>query len=665
MELEQAKQRAEELRRVIERNNRLYYMENAPELEDFEYDALTRELKAIEAEYPQLVTPSSPTQHVNEAASSKFSKVAHTVKMESLQDAFSFGELREFDARVREAGVEPQYVVEEKIDGLSVSLEYQDGRFVRGSTRGDGLVGEDVTENLATIRAIPKTLPPGAPEFLEVRGEVYMPHDAFFALKEEQELQDKVPFKNPRNAAAGSLRQKDAKITAARGLSIFVFNLQQVRGRSFARHSETLDFIKQMGFPVSPRYRVFTSIEDALKEIEAIGQMRGTLAYDIDGAVIKVDDLAAREALGSTNKFPRWAIAFKYPPEVKETVVREVEVSVGRTGVLTPTAVFDPVFLAGTSVSRASLHNEDIIRSLDLRIGDTIRVRKAGDIIPEVIGVARHGDGTEPYRMPDTCPSCGAPVVHLQDEAALRCVNPECPAQSLRNLIHFASRNAMAIDGLGEAVAVQLTERGFVHTVADLYSLTKEQLLQLDKFKDKSAQNLLDAIEASKQNNLDKLVFGLGIRNIGDKAAAQLAEHFGSMQALAAASGEEIAAIDGIGAVMAQSVTEFFARSGTADLLARLQAAGVNMEWHGEKKGTALAGMTLVVTGTLPHLSRQEAEALIVQNGGKASGSVSKKTAYVVAGEAAGSKLTKAQTLGIPILDEAGLYRLIGQQPQE
>lgn len=665
MELEQAKQRAEELRRVIERNNRLYYMENAPELEDFEYDALTRELKAIEAEYPQLVTPSSPTQHVNEAASSKFSKVAHTVKMESLQDAFSFEELREFDARVREAGVEPQYVVEEKIDGLSVSLEYQDGRFVRGSTRGDGLVGEDVTENLATIRAIPKTLPPGAPEFLEVRGEVYMPHDAFFALKEEQELQDKVPFKNPRNAAAGSLRQKDAKITAARGLSIFVFNLQQVRGRSFARHSETLDFIKQMGFPVSPRYRVFTSIEDALKEIEAIGQMRGTLAYDIDGAVIKVDDLAAREALGSTNKFPRWAIAFKYPPEVKETVVREVEVSVGRTGVLTPTAVFDPVFLAGTSVSRASLHNEDIIRSLDLRIGDTIRVRKAGDIIPEVIGVARHGDGTEPYRMPDTCPSCGAPVVHLQDEAALRCVNPECPAQSLRNLIHFASRNAMAIDGLGEAVAVQLTERGFVHTVADLYSLTKEQLLQLDKFKDKSAQNLLDAIEASKQNNLDKLVFGLGIRNIGDKAAAQLAEHFGSMQALAAASGEEIAAIGGIGAVMAQSVTEFFARGGTADLLTRLQAAGVNMEWHGEKKGTALAGMTLVVTGTLPHLSRQEAEALIVQNGGKASGSVSKKTSYVVAGEAAGSKLTKAQTLGIPILDEAGLYRLIGQQPQE
>ena len=585
--------------------------------------------------------------------------------MESLQDAFSYEELREFDARVREANILPAYVVEEKIDGLSVSLEYENGRLVRGSTRGDGLVGEDVTENLATIRDIPKTLPEGAPEFLEVRGEVYMPHEAFLALKEEQELQDKAPFKNPRNAAAGSLRQKDAKITAARGLSIFVFNLQQVRGRSFARHSETLDFLRQMGFPVSPRYRVFSSIEEAIREIEAIGQMRGQLAYDIDGAVIKVDDLAARESLGSTNKFPRWAIAFKYPPEVKETVLRAVEVSVGRTGVLTPTAVFDPVFLAGTSVSRASLHNEDIIRSLDLRIGDTIQVRKAGDIIPEVIGVARHAMDAAPYRMPDVCPSCGAPVVHLQEEAALRCVNPECPAQSLRNLIHFASRNAMAIDGLGEAVAVQLTDRGLVRTVADLYTLSMDQLLTLDKFKEKSAQNLLNAIQGSKGNNLDKLVFGLGIRNIGDKAAAQLAEHFGTMQALARATEEEIAAIDGIGAIMAQSVTEFFAKEGTQDLLQRLSALGVNMDWHGEKKGTALAGMTLVVTGTLPHLSRQEAEALIVRNGGKASGSVSKKTAYLVAGEAAGSKLTKAQSLGVPVIDEAELYRLVGQEPAE
>ena len=661
MELEQARKRVAELREVIERNNRLYYMDNAPELEDFEYDALTRELKALEAQYPALVTPDSPTQHVNEAASSKFSKVAHAVKMESLQDAFSYDELRDFDARVREAGIAPRYVVEAKIDGLSVSLEYENGRLVRGSTRGDGLVGEDVTENIATMKDIPHVLP-DAPEFLEVRGEVYMPHQAFFALKEQQELEEKTPFKNPRNAAAGSLRQKDARITASRGLSIFVFNLQQVRGRSFSYHSETLDYLKSLGFPVSPRYSVFYSIEDAIREIEAIGAGRGSLAFDIDGAVIKVDDLAARETLGSTNKFPRWAIAFKYPPEVKETVLREVEVSVGRTGVLTPTAVFDPVFLAGTSVSRASLHNADIIRTLGIRIGDTIQVRKAGDIIPEVIGVTRHAAGAPDYEMPATCPSCGAPVTHLEGEAALRCVNPECPAQSLRNLIHFASRNAMAIDGLGEAVAIQLTDRGLVHTVADLYTLRQEDLLQLDKFKQKSANNLLAAIENSKRNNLDKLVFGLGIRNIGDKAAAQLAEHFGSMQALAAASAEEIAAIDGIGAIMAESVTEFFAKAGTVDLLARLRAAGVNMDWHGEKKGTALAGMTIVVTGTLPTISRQEAEALIARNGGKASGSVSKKTAYVLAGEAAGSKLTKARSLGVPVIDEAAFLRMIDQK---
>lgn len=661
MELEQARKRVAELREVIERNNRLYYMDNAPELEDFEYDALTRELKALEAQYPALVTPDSPTQHVNEAASSKFSKVAHAVKMESLQDAFSYDELRDFDTRVREAGIAPRYVVEAKIDGLSVSLEYENGRLVRGSTRGDGLVGEDVTENIATMKDIPHVLP-DAPEFLEVRGEVYMPHQAFFALKEQQELEEKTPFKNPRNAAAGSLRQKDARITASRGLSIFVFNLQQVRGRSFSYHSETLDYLKSLGFPVSPRYSVFYSIEDAIREIEAIGAGRGSLAFDIDGAVIKVDDLAARETLGSTNKFPRWAIAFKYPPEVKETVLREVEVSVGRTGVLTPTAVFDPVFLAGTSVSRASLHNADIIRTLGIRIGDTIQVRKAGDIIPEVIGVTCHAAGAPDYEMPATCPSCGAPVTHLEGEAALRCVNPECPAQSLRNLIHFASRNAMAIDGLGEAVAIQLTDRGLVHTVADLYTLRQEDLLQLDKFKQKSANNLLAAIENSKRNNLDKLVFGLGIRNIGDKAAAQLAEHFGSMQALAAASAEEIAAIDGIGAIMAESVTEFFAKAGTVDLLARLRAAGVNMDWHGEKKGTALAGMTIVVTGTLPTLSRQEAEALIARNGGKASGSVSKKTAYVLAGEAAGSKLTKARSLGVPVINEAAFLRMIDQK---
>ena len=460
MELEQARKRAEELRVIIEKNNRLYYDQDAPELEDFEYDAMTRELKAIEKEYPELVTANSPTQHVGGTASSKFSKVTHAVKMESLQDAFSFDELREFDARVREAGVRPEYVVEAKIDGLSVSLEYRMGQLVRGSTRGDGVVGEDVTENIATIKDIPHELP-DAPEFLEVRGEVYMPHSAFFKLKEQQELEDKTPFKNPRNAAAGSLRQKDPSITASRGLSIFVFNLQQCGGTQLCDPPRNAGLYQGAGLSgCSPRYSVFENIEDAIKEIQAIGEARGTLEFDIDGAVIKVNDLAARRTLGSTNKFPRWAIAFKYPPEVKESVVRDIEVTVGRTGVLTPTAVFDPIFLAGTSVSRASLHNGDIIANLGVGIGDTVQVRKAGDIIPEVIAVSAHLPGAQPFQMPTVCPSCGAPVVHLQDETALRCVNPECPAQSLRNLIHFASRNAMAIDGLGEAVAIQLSRQG-------------------------------------------------------------------------------------------------------------------------------------------------------------------------------------------------------------
>ena len=660
MELQQAKKRAEELRKVIEYNNHLYYDQDAPELEDFEYDALNRELKDLEAQYPELVVPTSPTQHVGGTASSKFSKVTHAVKMESLQDAFSFDELRDFDTRVREAGIEPEYVVEAKIDGLSVSLEYQNGTLVRGSTRGDGVVGEDVTENIHAIADIPSQLP-DAPEFLEVRGEVYMPREAFLKLKEEQELQDKTPFKNPRNAAAGSLRQKDAKITASRGLSIFVFNMQQVQGKVFKTHSETLDYLKKLGFPVSPRYNVYHNIEDAIEEVKAIGEARGSLSFDIDGAVIKVNDLSARGLLGSTNKFPRWAIAFKYPPEVKETVVRDIEVTVGRTGVLTPTAVFDPIFLAGTSVARASLHNGDIIASLDVRIGDTVQVRKAGDIIPEVIGVVRHGENTVPYSMPAVCPSCGAPVVHLQDESALRCVNPECPAQVLRNLIHFASRDAMAIDGLGEAVAAQLIDKGFVHTVADIYDLTMEQLLTLDKFKEKSATNLRTAIDRSKGNNLDKLVFGLGIRNIGDKAAALLAERFGSMDAIRQATQEQIAEIDGFGGVMAQSVAEFFAKEGTADLIGRLTDAGVNMTWHGEPRGTALEGKTIVVTGTLSRLSRQEAEALIKQNGGKASGSVSKKTSYVLAGEAAGSKLTKAQALGVPVISEEEFFAMLEQ----
>ena len=663
MELEQAKKRVEELRTVIEKNNRLYYDQDAPELEDFEYDALMRELRALENQFPQLLTEDSPTQKVGGTASSKLPKVTHSVKMESLLDAFSYDELRDFDRRVRDAGIEPEYVVEIKIDGLSCSLEYANGELVRASTRGDGIVGEDVTANIRASKKIPKTLK-NAPEFLEVRGKVYMPHEEFQHLCAEQELQGDTPFKNPRNAAAGSLRQKDAKVTGSRGLSIFVFNLQQVRGKELTTHAESLDYLKSLGLPVSPRYHIVHDIEDAIREIEQIGQNRSKLDFDMDGAVIKVNHFAQRDLMGSTNKFPRWAIAFKYPPEVKETTLRSIEVAVGRTGVLTPTACFDPVFLAGTTVARATLHNEDFIRQFGLCIGDAIQVQKAGDIIPEVIGVVCHPEDAVPYQMPKVCPSCGAPVVHLEDEAALRCVNPECPAQSLRNIIHFASRDAMDIDGLGTAVATQLVEKGLVHTVSDLYDLTLEQLLTLEKFKEKKATNLLHAIENSKQNNLDKLLFGFGIRNIGDKAAALLAEHFGTLEAIREADIEKISEIDGFGGVMGQSVVEFFAKDGTTDLIHRLADAGVNMTWKGEPKGDKLAGMTLVVTGTLETLSRNEAEALIVKNGGKASGSVSKKTAYVVAGTAAGSKLTKAQALGVPVLTEEEFLAMLRDEPE-
>lgn len=656
--MQQAKQRVEELRKTIEYHSNLYYNLDAPSLSDYEYDALTRELRQLEEAFPQLIVPDSATQKVGGTAQRGFDKVTHAVKMESLLDAFSEEEIRSFDQRVRENVSHPRYVVEAKIDGLSVSLEYRNGEFVRGSTRGDGLVGENVTENLRTVKAIPKKLE-NAPPFIEVRGEVYMPRSAFLQLVAEQELHEKQPFKNPRNAAAGSLRQKDSAVTAQRNLSIFVFNIQQLEGKEVSSHSESLDYAKALGFTVSPYYTCFTSIEDVLTEIRRIGSLRNTFSFDIDGAVVKVDDFAQRRQLGSTNKFPRWAIAFKYPPEEKETTLLDIEISVGRTGVLTPTAVFETISLAGTSVARAILHNEDFIREKDVRIGDTIIVRKAGDIIPEVVSVKAHAAGSTPYRMPQVCPSCGAPVNRSADEAALRCVNPECPAQLLRNLIHFASRNAMDIDGLGEAVMTQLVEKGFVQKVSDIYSLTAEQLLELDKFKQKSAQNLAQAIQRSKEQNLDKLIFALGIRNIGEKAAQLLAEQFGSLQALAKADLDSLMRIEGLGGIMAQSILDFFAKQGTQDLLQRLEEAGVNFRYQGEEKTTLLAGKTLVVTGTLPNLSRSEAEALIVHNGGKAAGSVSKKTAYVVAGEAAGSKLTKARELGVPVLTEAELLQML------
>ena len=651
----------QELRRTLTENGYLYYVLDAPTMSDYEYDHLLRRLEDLEAAHPEEITPDSPTQRVGGQTLTEFQQVTHAVPLESLQDVFDDEEVCRFLEKIPLE--HPAYSVEPKVDGLSVALEYRDGVFVRGATRGDGRVGEDVTENLRTIRSIPMTLPEKLPRLI-VRGEVYMARSVFEEINARREIEGKPLMANPRNAAAGSLRQKDAKITGSRGLSIFIFNVQQVRGKELTTHAESLDYLKSLGLPVSPRYHIVHDIEDAIKEIEQIGQNRSKLDFDMDGAVIKVNNFAQRDLMGSTNKFPRWAIAFKYPPEVKETTLRSIEVAVGRTGVLTPTACFDPVFLAGTTVARATLHNEDFIRQFGLCIGDTIQVRKAGDIIPEVIGVVCHPEDAVPYQMPKVCPSCGAPVVHLEDEAALRCVNPECPAQSLRNIIHFASRDAMDIDGLGTAVATQLVEKGLVHTVSDLYDLTLEQLLTLEKFKEKSATNLLHAIENSKQNNLDKLLFGFGIRNIGDKAAALLAEHFGTLEAIREADIEKISEINGFGGVMGQSVVEFFAKDGTTDLIRRLADAGVNMTWKGEPKGDKLAGMTLVVTGTLETLSRNEAEALIVKNGGKASGSVSKKTAYVVAGTAAGSKLTKAQALGVPVLTEEEFLTMLRDEPE-
>lgn len=657
MDINKIKQELDELKSLIAYHSNLYYNENRTEISDYEYDMLLNRVKQIEGEYPQLVTEDSPTQQVQGLASSTFEKVTHTVKMESLQDAFSYDELRDFDRRVRETVDNPQYVVETKIDGLSMSLEYVNGVFTRGSTRGDGVVGEDVTANLATIRSIPKTIK-NAPAFLEVRGEVYMPREVFFQLVAKQENEGKTPFKNPRNAASGSVRQKDSKITKERKLDIFIFNIQQISDDvEITGHKQSLDLLKKYGFKVSPRYSVFDNIEDAIKEVEAIGEMRGQFAFDIDGAVIKVNDLAQRAVMGSTNKYPRWAVAYKYPPEEKETLLKNIEISVGRTGVLTPTAVFDTVQLAGTSVSRAVLHNQDFIDEKQINIGDTIVVRKAGDIIPEVVRLSKKNtEGI--FKIPMVCPSCGS-TVEKTDESALRCNNPDCPEQLVRNLIHFASRNAMNIEGLGEAVVMQLADKQLIKDVADIYYLTVEDALKLDGFKDKSANNLIKAIENSKGNNLDKLIFAFGIRNVGEKAARMLCEEFKTIENLINASVEDIIKIDGFGEIVAKSVVNYFAGENVQNIISRLKEKGVNTNFVSTVESDVLKGKTIVVTGTLPTLSRDAAEKLITDNGGKASSSVSKKTSYVLAGEKAGSKLDKANQLGVSVITEEEFLNMI------
>lgn len=660
MDKEQIKSEYEQLCKQAEQHNFNYYVLDDPTIEDDEYDRLMRRIKEIEAENPEIVSESSPTQHVGGYAINTFEKVTHEVQMGSLQDVFSKGELYEFDERVKKAVGKAVYCVEPKIDGLSVSLEYKDGIFTRGSTRGDGFVGEDITKNLKTIKSIPMVLREKIP-FIEVRGEVYMPKADFEKLVRKQLENDEQPAKNPRNAAAGSLRQKDSRVTASRGLDIFVFNLQRIEGRELTCHSESLDYMKSLGFNVIDGYKTFDNIEDAVSRIMEIGENRQSYSYDIDGAVIKVDNFELRNELGSTAKVPKWAVAFKYPPEEKKTKLLDIEINVGRTGALTPVAVFEPVWLAGTTVSRAVLHNQDYIDSKDIRIGDIIAVRKAGDIIPEVVRSVSHAENSEPFVIPHICPVCHGKAERAEDEAVIRCVNIDCPAQLLKNIEHFASRPAMNIDGLGEAVVKQLVENKLINTVADLYTLQQQDLEMLPGFAKVSASKLIANIESSKTNSPDRLLFALGIKGIGQKNAQLLMKHFGSIEKLSETSPEEISAVENFGDILANNIFTALHEPHMTELIERLKSYGVNTVYQSDVKSDKLAGLTFVITGTLPDMTRDEAKTLIEQNGGKCSGSVSKKTSYVLAGEEAGSKLTKAQQLGVTVISQQQLIEMIGE----
>ena len=647
------------LRRELEQANYEYYVQDAPAMSDYDYDHKLRRLEELEGEHPELITPDSPTQRVGGKALESFQQVIHQVPLESLQDVFDYDELRQFDQRVRAAVPGAEYDVEPKVDGLSVALEYENGLFVRGATRGDGQVGEDVTENLRTVRSIPLRIP-DAPARLIVRGEVYMPKKVFHALNEERERRGEALFANPRNAAAGSLRQLDPRVAASRRLDIAVFNVQWAEGETFRTHVETLKYLKQKGFKVIPHYSC-RGVEEAIGQVAAIGEGREDFPFDIDGAVIKVNDLAQRELLGSTAKFPRWAAAYKYPPEVKPSRVLDIVIQVGRTGVLTPRAVLEPVRLAGTTVTSATLHNQDFIAEKDVRIGDTVLVRKAGEIIPEVLSVEmeKRPEGAEPYRFPQSCPVCGAPVEREEDGAHIRCTGAECPAQLLRNLAHFASRDAMDIDGLGIAVVENLVSAGLVKTPGDLYFLDAGKVAELDRMGKRSAQKLLEAIERSKSQDLSRLLFAFGIRQVGQKAGKVLAARFRTLEALQSATLEELTGVDDIGAVTAQSLLDWFASPQSQHLIARLREGGVYMDAEEQGGDQRFAGMTFVLTGSLERFTRDEASKMIEDRGGKAASSVSKKTSYVVAGAAAGSKLRKAQELGVPVLTEEEFLALM------
>ncbi len=655
-----AKKEIEKLREEIEYHNRLYYVNDAPVISDYDYDMLMVKLIKLEEAHPELITPTSPTQRVGGNALSQFTPVHHQVPLESLSDVFSFDELRAFGERMDQAlGSDRQFCVEPKIDGLSMSLEYENGYFVRGATRGDGVTGEDVTENLRTVRSLPMHLV-DAPTHLIVRGEVYMSKSVFNELNAEREINGDALLANPRNAAAGSIRQLDPKIAASRKLDIVCFNMQYTDGEPYKTHAETLDAMKHMGFPIVP-YKLCGTIGECCERIENIGQKRGEFAYDIDGAVIKINSLSQRETLGSTAKFPRWAVAYKYPPEKKESRVVDIVVQVGRTGVLTPKAVIEPVRLAGTTVSNATLHNQDNIDRLDIRIGDTVLVQKAGEIIPEVLSVNKdkRPDGTVPYKMPELCPECGAPVVRDADGAALRCTSPECPAQRLRNLAHFASREAMDIEGLGISVCQSLINSGLVGSPAELYSLDVQSIAQLERMGEKSAENLINAIEKSKSAGLARLLCAFGIRQVGQKAAKTLAVHFGTLDKLMQATLEELTNVPDIGAITADFLIEWFSLPQSQHQIKLLREAGVSFESVDAVKDTRFAGKTFVLTGELSGYKRDEAAAIIESYGGKAASSVSKKTTYVLAGENAGSKLKKATDLGITVINEDQFIEMI------
>lgn len=653
------KQEIERLTKLLEEANHQYYVLDAPTMPDFEYDRLLRQLEELEAAYPQYASPLSPTRRVGGEALSRFEKVEHAVPLESLQDVFSEDEVGEFDERLRQTIPDAVYSVEPKVDGLSVALEYLDGSFVRGATRGDGRIGEDVTENLKTIRSIPMHLE-NAPSRLIVRGEVFMSRAVFEQLNASREQAGQALFANPRNAAAGSLRQLDPSVAAERKLDILIFNLQLADGISFQTHAETLEYLKERKFKVIP-HTLCKTAREAVEQIRTIGQTRYDYPFDIDGAVVKLNDLHDRTVLGSTAKFPRWACAFKYPPEVRETVVQDIVVQVGRTGVLTPKAVVAPVRLAGTTVTNATLHNQDFISDKDIRIGDTVKIRKAGEIIPEILEVvaSKRPPNTVPYHLPSVCPVCGAPVERDEGGAAMRCTGIECPAQLVRNISHFVSRNAMNIDGFGDAIVERLIAAGHISSPADIYSLKPEQVKSLWKNGEKAAAKLLDAIEASKQNDVSRLIYALGIRQIGEKAAKILARSFGSLDKLMRADAEELTALRDIGAVTAESIVSWFANPQSRHTIEKLRSAGVNFESRQEALDDRFAGMTFVLTGALSLFTREEATEKIELCGGKVAGSVSKKTTYVVAGENAGSKLKKANELGISVLSEQEFLQML------